>query len=49
VTVYQDADHPSHIDLPVIGTTAWRDLLGSAAVEGGDEDIENDDKTSRDD
>jgi hypothetical protein len=26
VTIYQDRDHPSHIDLPIIGTS-WR-LIG---------------------
>jgi putative CocE/NonD family hydrolase len=28
VSVYQDASHPSHIDIPVIGTAAWRGLRG---------------------
>jgi len=39
VTVYQDAQHPSYIDIPVIGTIAWRSLLGRPA--GDDEDEPN--------
>ncbi len=37
VTVYQDAQHPSYIDIPVIGTIAWRSLLGRPAGDGEDE------------
>jgi X-Pro dipeptidyl-peptidase C-terminal non-catalytic domain len=49
VTVYQDGEHPSHIDIPVIGATAWQNLLGHAAVEArNDEGIENDENNGRD-
>jgi len=34
VTVYQDAGHPSSIDIPVIGATAWQNLLGHPAAAG---------------
>ncbi|PYM66240.1 MAG: hypothetical protein DME11_07910 [Candidatus Rokuibacteriota bacterium] len=47
VTVYQDARHPSHIDIPVIGVTAWRNLHGRSAE--GDDEGRGDDERKRDD
>jgi predicted acyl esterase len=34
VTVYQDASHPSHLDIPIIGATARQSLLGQPAGAG---------------
>jgi hypothetical protein len=28
VTVYQDAAHPSHVEIPIIGAAAWHAFLG---------------------